>query len=60
MLQNIRDTTYPVSGLFHAFHNTMRGRQPEAAPAFLRSPNGSGDLKSRYVMSIKFSILTAW
>jgi hypothetical protein len=55
MLQNIWGTTYPVGGLFHAFHNTMRGRQPEAAPAFLRSPNGSGDLKSRYVTSIKFS-----
>jgi hypothetical protein len=60
MLQNIWGTTYPIGGLFHAFYNTVRGRQPEAAPAFLRGRNGSGDLKSRYVMSIKFSTLTAW
>jgi hypothetical protein len=60
MLQNIWGTTYPVSGLFHVFHNTTRGRQLETPPAFLRGRNGSRDLKSRYVMWIKFSTLTAW
>jgi hypothetical protein len=37
MLQNIWGTTNAVGELFHAFYTTMRGRQPEAAPAFLWS-----------------------